>query len=83
MSARPTLVKAVMPEWNRVAPAPVQQSHMRHGVRRAPAHTPLYGLTLVRETTVASSHLVWTVADDSYYTYAALPLRGGWLIVQL
>jgi hypothetical protein len=84
--ARPTLVRAVMPE-----PRPVLATASVRRVRKVRPNlvsqrrveaAPWVVLTGWREA-AGSGRLTLTVAGDSQISYAAVPVRNGWLIIQL
>ena len=80
--ARMTLVNTVLPRQTQTALGHTSQTCMHRAARRAPTERSLHGLTLDRRS-AAGPGLVWAVADEFSSTYAAVPLRDGWLIVQL
>ncbi|WP_260330993.1 M56 family metallopeptidase [Granulicella mallensis] len=84
--ARPTLVKALMPCKDMTTSSRkrrVPQTRLRDVVKRENRQAPFQRIAIVREERLDSHRLRWAVAEDSQFTYAALPIRGGWLIVQL
>jgi len=86
-ASQPTLVKAVMPERRAAKVTAVQKRAVVHRVHSAaPARHCTDGapwVVMTRYERSAPAGIVLAVSEDSQFTYAAVPVTGGWLVVQL
>jgi beta-lactamase regulating signal transducer with metallopeptidase domain len=92
LTARPALVKAVVPECRpfSIAPAVMRVRKSTHRVRLAgnnrpsgnAASGPYFSVTTWTPVTMHST-LTMAITEDSQFLYAAVPAGNGWLIIQL